>query len=676
MTILANTAMEIFVFRKEYVQEILLRSHSLATSLKDSIEKVLALGIEVRDINGLSEKCRDIIQFDPEMTYCVITDTSGKNIFASDPAFASLDFSQARKQADLESSHQRNAAVIFTQKGSFFDITVPIHSFDSKLAASVHVGFPQHAIDQKVHAIILRSVIVFLVFFVISFALVILFVKRSIIAPVTHLLEGVTRIAQGDFKTTIQALPVHELDQLGLKINSTAMTLEARDKEIHKNYAELSSTHEQLHNSYLQLEKMSTDLAKSEALYKKLQEEAGDAIIILDDSETVILANRMAESFFGYPAAEIVGQHISNLLVTLNSENIPHHLIKFKEAYKTPYIDGEISITNSDSEQLIGRIHASCVTMGEKNLLQIIIRDVTKEREILTNLENSAAGLARLNRMKDSFLGLASHELKTPLTVIMGYSELLLTDMRDQLTETTGEMIQNISSAASRLDNIVKDMVDVSMIDQKQLELNFDRVDINSIAESAVRELRFFFAQRKQEITTHLDESLPMVRGDKSRLMQLLSNILGNAIKFTPDGGRISVTTRVKQHDRNRPLAGYDTISLLTMNKVPLRSIEIVIADTGIGINTEDQQRIFDKFYEAGNIEEHSTGKVAFKSRGAGLGLSIAKGIVEMHGGQIWVESPGYDPHTYRGSSFFILLPLDSLADVDIPHHHYDNVTG
>jgi signal transduction histidine kinase len=237
-------------------------------------------------------------------------------------------------------------------------------------------------------------------------------------------------------------------------------------------------------------------------------------------------------------------------------------------------------------------------------------------------------------------------------------------------------MIQNISSAASRLDNIVKDMVDVSMIDQKQLELNFDRVDINSIAESAVRELRFFFAQRKQEITTHLDESLPMVRGDKSRLMQLLSNILGNAIKFTPDGGRISVTTRVKQHDRNRPLAGYDTISLLTMNKVPLRSIEIVIADTGIGINTEDQQRIFDKFYEAGNIEEHSTGKVAFKSRGAGLGLSIAKGIVEMHGGQIWVESPGYDPHTYRGSSFFILLPLDSLADVDIPHHHYDNVTG
>ncbi len=85
LTILANTAMEIVVFRKEYVQEILLRSHSLGTSLKDTIEKVLALGIDIRDVNGLSSKCREIIQFDPEMSYCVITDTSGNNLFASEP---------------------------------------------------------------------------------------------------------------------------------------------------------------------------------------------------------------------------------------------------------------------------------------------------------------------------------------------------------------------------------------------------------------------------------------------------------------------------------------------------------------------------------------------------------------------------------------------------------------
>ena len=90
--------------------------------------------------------------------------------------------------------------------------------------------------------------------------------------------------------------------------------------------------------------------------------------------------------------------------------------------------------------------------------------------------------------------------------------------------------------------------------------------------------------------------------------------------------------------------------------------VEVVISDTGIGIDREDQLHIFDKFYEVGNIEEHSSGKVAFKSKGAGLGLAIAKGIVDMHGGEIWVESQGYDPVHYPGSTFYILLPLDPLV--------------
>jgi signal transduction histidine kinase len=213
-------------------------------------------------------------------------------------------------------------------------------------------------------------------------------------------------------------------------------------------------------------------------------------------------------------------------------------------------------------------------------------------------------------------------------------------------------------------------MIDVSMIDQKQLRLKFDQVDINTIIEAAIREVRYFFALRKQDVTTHLDQTLPLVRGDQTRLMQLLSNILGNAIKFTPDGGTISVTTTLKQFDKSRPLLGYDGISPNNAGNGQLQSIEIVITDTGIGIDQEDQRRIFDKFYEAGNIEEHSSGKIAFKSRGAGLGLSIAKGIVEMHGGQLWVESTGYNAQTYPGSSFFIHLPLDPL--IDDGHHEHE----
>jgi signal transduction histidine kinase len=96
---------------------------------------------------------------------------------------------------------------------------------------------------------------------------------------------------------------------------------------------------------------------------------------------------------------------------------------------------------------------------------------------------------------------------------------------------------------------------------------------------------------------------------------------------------------------------------------MPQQAVEIIIRDTGIGIDRNDQKRIFDKFYEVGNIKEHSSGKTSFKAGGTGLGLSIAKGIVDMHGGWIWVESPGYDPQTFPGSSFIILLPIDQPAD-------------
>ena len=345
-------------------------------------------------------------------------------------------------------------------------------------------------------------------------------------------------------------------------------------------------------------------------------------------------------------------------MLLLKTPNISHILTIFHDAYSGSLISEEITITNSNNEQLIGKIHASRVTMGDNQLLQVMIRDVTKESEILENLEKSAAGLSRLNKMKDSFLGLASHELKTPLTVIMGYSELLLSDMKDQLNETTLEMIENISGAASRLDGIVKDMIDVSMIDHKQLELKLDDVNINTLAETAIKELRFFITLRKQEIITHLDPEIPLFRGDQSRLMQLLSNIIGNAIKFTPDNGKISVTTSVRQIMRNKQVSSFNNMWSLNIGKEYHSYVEIIISDTGIGLDTDDRLRIFDKFYEACNIEEHSSGKVAFKSRGAGLGLSIAKGIVEMHGGELWVESPGYDPKTCPGSSFFILLPL------------------
>lgn len=663
LTILSNTGMDIAVFRKDFVQEMFLRSHSLGNALKGSIEKVLALGLQLKDVSGLNEKCSEIALSDPEIDYCIITGTDGKTLFTSDPSYGEIDFSHIASIASAPDQERGfKANTIRTTKGVFHNTSLPIKSFDGKTVAYVQLGFPQSAIDKKVSAIIIRSFVVLCISFLVSFALVVYFVKRSIVAPISTLLEGLSKISQGNFKTSIPEFKVRELNDLGMNINLMSTALASRDNELRKNYEELAHTHSRLSDSFVRLEKLSADLEKSEELYKKMLEDAGDAIFILDSNRTIIIANKMAEDFFGYPSSLIIGQHISNLLLLLKAENIFQLLKTFQNAVEDIFIAEEIKITNGTGKSVIGRIHASSIAMGEANLLQVIIRDVTKEREILINLEQSTAGLSRLNKMKDSFLGLASHEIKTPLTVIMGYTELLLNDMKGQLSETVSEMVQNISSAASRLDSIVKDMIDVSMIDQKQLELKLEAIDINAVIEGSLREMRFFFALRKQNVVTRLEENLPTIKGDPIRLMQLMSNVLGNAIKFTPDGGTITITTAVRMQARDPQVSTLDSIWSYNARKHIGNYVEISIKDTGIGIDPDDCIRVFEKFYEVGNIEEHSSGKVAFKSRGAGLGLSIAKGVVEMHGGEIWVESPGYDPVTCPGSSFFILLPIQTAA--------------
>jgi PAS domain S-box-containing protein len=475
--------------------------------------------------------------------------------------------------------------------------------------------------------------------------------------PISALLQGLDKISKGAFDTRIEEVPDDEFNELAKNINFMSESLKNREEEIQKNYLELENTHAKLHTSYLKLENLSLELERSEELYKSLLEDASDAIVVLGNKEDVRIVNKLAESFFGYPGSELTGLPLSELVRLLNMEDSPRVLKLFQDASRGMHIDEEIFFVKKDGTHVVSRLHASSIRSGNEQLVQAIFRDVTKEREILLNLEKSAEDLARLNQMKDSFLGLASHELKTPLTVILGYSELILAEMADKLDRSVVEMLEYISNAANRLDIIVKDMVDLSMIDEKRMPLATGDIDLNLLLETSVNELRIFFLSRKQELVLHLDETIPCIKGDSPRLIQLFSNVLVNAMKFTPDGGKITVSTGTGSHP---PVSHENEAGHCQVETYESRSyVEVTIADSGIGIDREDQKRIFDKFYEVGKIGEHSSGKFSFKAKGTGLGLAIAKGIVEMHGGEIWVESAGYDPERCPGSVFHILLPLE-----------------
>ena len=245
--------------------------------------------------------------------------------------------------------------------------------------------------------------------------------------------------------------------------------------------------------------------------------------------------------------------------------------------------------------------------------------------------------LEKLDQSKSDFIAVAAHELKTPLTLIEGYNAMLRDSSEMKKASALElQLMEGITNGTSRLKTIIDDMIDVSLIDNNLLALNFQPVWINRLLSVLQNELNNSVQDRRQTLDIHaFPGSSDMTYGDPERLLQVLRNVLSNAVKYTPDGGKIVV--------EGRKLPGF---------------IEVIVHDTGIGIDPENQSVIFDKFTRLGNIALHSSGKTKFKGGGPGLGLHIARGIIEAHGGAIWVESPGYDEKLYPGSTFHVLLPL------------------
>jgi signal transduction histidine kinase len=260
-------------------------------------------------------------------------------------------------------------------------------------------------------------------------------------------------------------------------------------------------------------------------------------------------------------------------------------------------------------------------------------------RQVSDELSKAQSDLEQLEKTKSDFIAVAAHELRTPLTIIEGYSSMLK-EIVPQLpggSPTQGELyLKGINGGTRRLREIVDDMIDVSVIDNNMLSLNFQPLWINRLLEVAQSDVTEYIHERNQTLDVkNFSGSNEMTFGDGERLLQAFRNVITNAIKYTPDGGKISVD--------GRTLPGF---------------VEITVTDTGIGIAPENHTRIFEKFGRLGNVSLHSTGKTKFKGGGPGLGLPITKGVIEAHGGAIWVESDGYDEVRCPGSTFHILLPI------------------
>ncbi len=269
--------------------------------------------------------------------------------------------------------------------------------------------------------------------------------------------------------------------------------------------------------------------------------------------------------------------------------------------------------------------------------------------EMTSNLQTRTVELQRtyhvleqMDRTKSNFIEVSAHELRTPLTLINGYTQMLKARASQDIDLVP--MASGILDGYDRMIEIVNSMLDVSKIDSQTLKVSRSPIQARLLIQRVHKSLQSAIEERKLKFVIHKSvETLPPFWADPELLHKVFYQLMINAIKYTPDGGVIRVTGRMVNHTNGS-------------------EIELVVRDTGIGVAPQYQELIFEKFFQTGEVRLHSSGRTKFKGGGPGLGLAIAKGIVEAHHGRIWVVSAGNNEETCPGSAFYVRLPCEGAG--------------
>jgi PAS domain S-box-containing protein len=375
--------------------------------------------------------------------------------------------------------------------------------------------------------------------------------------------------------------------------------------------------------------------ALAERKFRRLIEDAPDAILQVDSNGKILLANRTAERMFGYSNQELLAIGVDSLIP--EAARAKHAALRreFAEAgVSRPMGLGlDLHARRKDGTELPVEISLSPIQTEAGIYITAVIRDVSErklaeqqihslEQSYLAELEERHKEAERLNRMKSEFMASVSHELRTPLHTIIGFAELLSEESEGPLTEKQRRFVHHIQTDSEHLLGLINDVLDLSRIEAGGLVVRTEALPLKPAISEAVNAIR---PQADTKRVSVREGAVPKidVLADPLRVRQILYNLLSNGVKFTEPGGEVAVTAS----------SGEDFV-------------QITVADNGRGIPQEECSRIFDKFYQVG----YTTAGVR---QGTGLGLTICKQLVEIQGGKIWVDSkPG------KGSQFHFTLPV------------------
>ena len=296
-----------------------------------------------------------------------------------------------------------------------------------------------------------------------------------------------------------------------------------------------------------------------------------------------------------------------------------------------------LEMGKQDFETILSRSSRMAIDIIRITLDRIRVNDQTA----IADLQKANKALRLLDRNKMEFIQVAAHELRTPLTVLKGYTNILQSFPNVKENATLGAVIDGIIKGTERMYEVVNMMLDVTRIDSETLMIESMPVLVKWIVNDLVHDFEKAAVERKIEITTRHVAGTPDINADPTLVQKALYHLIINAIKYTPDGGKVVVSTRPIMMDDNLP------------------GVEITVRDTGIGLDPEHHELVFEKFYQVGSVALHSSGKTTFKGGGPGLGLALVRGVARAHGGKVWVESAGHDEIHFPGSTFYLQLPVN-----------------
>ena len=479
---------------------------------------------------------------------------------------------------DLRTSHTTGERTLY--------LAVGIGSTNqTKPSGFLRLGLPMTTFDREVAKLHRNLALAFGIAFLIAVALSV-WLARSITKPLSDIAIAARQLANGDHTVRIRTGSRDEVGLLADTLNQ--MTDQLRGK----------------------INELSEDRAQLLAMLTSMVE----GVMVLDCRGRVLQVNPALERMFDISRMDARGHHCS-------------------EVFRHPQLDTLVSTVltkrlNEEDEILLqpsGRclhIEASVTACDRENeaCAVLVFHDITE--------------LRRLENIRKDFVANVSHELRTPLTSIKGYIEALLDGAKDD-PGTSTKFLEIILKQSDRLNLILEDLLQLSKIESGQILFKREPLQIQRVIERTLAMIKPLADKKGHRLLSFIARDLPAVLGDEDRLMQVLSNLLDNAVKYTPGNGTITVAAHPVADDLERP-------TIVT-------ALELSVTDTGLGIPEQDRPRVFERFYRVDKARSREMG-------GTGLGLAIVKHIVEGLGGRVWVEA-----NAPTGSRFVVRLPIQHI---------------